>query len=344
MKIAVIGAGLAGLGCARRLVERDHHVTVFERADGPGGRVATMRTEIGGFDHGAQYLTTRDPVFAATVEAWSRQGVVEPWPIVARSIDAIDDRGPARHAASGRTLRWVGAPGMSALPTFLATGLDVHYGMAALGVDRVATEHGAPSRWSVRCANAGDAATIAVTEGLFDAVVIAVPAEPATMLLAPSPTLARQSAVARIEPCWALMVGFAEPIATDLGRIGDAAFVNSGRLAWIARESSKPERRLGERWTVHAQSAWSVEHFDDDPEDAKAKLLRAFHEATGTIEQPVYAAVHRWRHALARTSLGCEYLWDAERRIGACGDWCRGYRVEDAWLSGLAMAEAVDGG
>ena len=137
------------------------------------------------------------------------------------------------------------------------------------------------------------------------------------------------------------MIAFAEPIAADLATVGDAAFVGGGRLAWIARESSKPGRRAGERWTVHAQSAWSVEHLDDDPEDIKAKMLRAFHDATGTIEQPVYAALHRWRYALARTPLSCDFLWDAERRVGACGDWCRGFRVEDAWLSGTAMAGAI---
>jgi predicted NAD/FAD-dependent oxidoreductase len=236
---------------------------------------------------------------------------------------------------------------MSALPAHLAAALDVRYGTSVVGLDPIAetAEHGA--RWGVQCAEPPSASGdrgVAITEGLYDAVVIALPAEPATQLLAVSPTLARQAAAARIEPCWALLLGFNEPIESNLARVGDAAFVNSGRLAWIACESSKPERRIGERWTVHAQSAWSVEHFDDDPEDAKAKLLRAFHDATGTIEQPVYAAAHRWRHALARTSLSCDFLWDAERGIGACGDWCRGYRVEDAWLSGVAMAEAVGRG
>ena len=193
-----------------------------------------------------------------------------------------------------------------------------------------------------------------MTEGLFDAVAVAVAAEPAALLLGVSPELARQASGARIEPCWSLLLGFTEPIEIDdavdgtaavdatAARVGDAAFINSGRLAWIAREPSKPARRMGERWTVHAQSAWSVEHFDDDPEDVKAKLLRAFHEATGTAEQPIYAAVHRWRHALARTTLACDLLWDERLRVGACGDWCRGHRVEDAWLSGVALADAID--
>jgi predicted NAD/FAD-dependent oxidoreductase len=342
MHIAVIGAGIAGLACARRLVDGGHDVVVFERSKGPGGRAATRRTEIGGFDHGAQYLTARHPSFVAQVDVWSRDGIVEPWPVVAQSLQATAAEPPVREPSTGRTLRWVGTPGMSAIGRKMAEGLDVRYDASILRVDAVDGARGTSPRWSLQ-RREDDRGGRGVTEGLFDAVVIAVPAASAVVLLGSESTLAREAAQAHLEPCWALLLGFAEPIAANLAKVGDAAFVNGGRLAWIARESSKPERRAGERWTVHAQSAWSVEHLDDDPEDIKAKLLTAFHQATGTIEQPVYIALHRWRYALARTSLSCGFLWDAQRRIGACGDWCRGYRIEDAWMSGIAMADAIPG-
>ena len=347
--IAVIGAGVAGLACARRLVEHGLDAKVFERASVAGGRVATLRTEIGSFDHGAQYFTTRHPAFVAEAARWSAAGIVEPWPVAVQTIAASPGK-PIEHARpSGSTLRWVGVPGMSAIAAHLSQGLDVRVDARIVQLDAVSAERGGAQRWSLRLREDDPDSTAAVTEGLFDAVVVAVPPEPAALLLAVAPALARQAASARVEPCWALMLGFTEPIdidaardaAVDASHVGDAAFVNSGRLAWMARESSKPERRMGERWTVHAQSVWSVEHFDDDPEDVKAKLLRAFHEATGTAEQPVYAAVHHWRHALARTPLACDLLWDERLRVGACGDWCRGHRVEDAWLSGTSLAEAI---
>ena len=340
MQIAVIGAGIAGLACARRLVDAGHELVVFERSKSPGGRAATRRTEIGGFDHGAQYLTARHPSFVAQVDAWSRDGIVEPWPVEAHSLQAQAAEPPMREPSTGRTLRWVGTPGMSAIGKKMADGLDVRYDASIIRVDAVDGARGTAPRWSLQ-RREDDSGGPAVTEGLFDAVVIAVPAASAVGLLGAESALAHQAGQAQLEPCWALLIGFAEPIAADLAKVGDAAFVNGGRLAWIARESSKPERRAGERWTVHAQSAWSVEHLDDDPEDIKAKLLKGFHDATGTIEQPVYVALHRWRYALARTSLACDFLWDAERRIGACGDWCRGYRIEDAWMSGVAMAGAI---
>ena len=46
MRVAIVGAGLGGLSAAAHLVAAGHRVTIFERADRPGGR-ATSHTEQG---------------------------------------------------------------------------------------------------------------------------------------------------------------------------------------------------------------------------------------------------------------------------------------------------------
>jgi len=57
-RIAVIGAGLAGLAAAWRLVERGQEVVVYERRPVPGGLLATV--ERGGIraDTGTQLLAS----------------------------------------------------------------------------------------------------------------------------------------------------------------------------------------------------------------------------------------------------------------------------------------------
>ena len=61
--IAVVGAGIAVITCARTLIQAGHRVTVFEKSRGAGGRMSTRNTEFGSFDHGAQYFTVRDERF-----------------------------------------------------------------------------------------------------------------------------------------------------------------------------------------------------------------------------------------------------------------------------------------
>ena len=62
MKIIVVGAGLAGLTCAKVLNERGAEVVVFEAADGVGGRVRTDERDGFLLDRGFQVYFTSYPV------------------------------------------------------------------------------------------------------------------------------------------------------------------------------------------------------------------------------------------------------------------------------------------
>jgi renalase len=151
-----------------------------------------------------------------------------------------------------------------------------------------------------------------------------------------------------VSPCWTLMLAFpnalplrpSEPVR-PLGPQWSAARSTHHRIAWLARESSKPARGGIERWTVQASAAWSQEHLEDDAERTQAKLLKAFAEITNIRATPAHVQVHRWRYAKTDKPLGVSHLWDASTRIGVCGDWCIGHRVEDAFVSGLELALAV---
>ena len=52
-RVAVIGAGLAGLTAAARIAAGGAAVTVYDKSRGLGGRLATRRSPQGSFDHGA---------------------------------------------------------------------------------------------------------------------------------------------------------------------------------------------------------------------------------------------------------------------------------------------------
>ena len=108
--IAVIGAGIAGIACARTLVQAGHRTSVFEKSAGLGGRMATRSSPFGGFDHGAQYFTVRDPRFSLALQ--TAPAVCKPWS--ASTVRVLDDHGGI--AAAGLPARdalWVPTPGMA---------------------------------------------------------------------------------------------------------------------------------------------------------------------------------------------------------------------------------------
>ena len=333
---------MAGITCARTLMQAGHRVTVFEKSSGPGGRMATRNTEFGGFDHGTQYFTVRDQRFEKALA--TSPGLVRPWS--ANTVRILDEAG--RVVASSlppKEAHWVATPGMNALLKHWAQPLSaVKSLMLETQVIRIEADKLHPERWQLQ--TEGPGASSQVYSG-FDAVVLAVPAPQAHALLLSSQqgkALMPVLADVTIAPCWTLMLAFPQALQPTLQHLGphwNAARSTHHRIAWLARESSKPGRNAIERWTVQASPEWSARHLEDDDERVKAKLLKAFTEVTGIRAAPPHAVVHRWRYAQTTETLGRSHLWDSKLRLGGCGDWCLGHRVEDAFVSGLEMALAI---
>ena len=337
-RYAIVGAGMAGVACARTLVQAGHEVQMFERQDSAGGRMGTQESPFGPFDTGAQYFTVRDARFERALE--TVPGLCRPWS--ASSLRVLDANGQVT-ATEAREAHWVAQPGMQSLvlswaqPLIDAGALHCHQQVQQIEPDRLR-----PQAWQLQCE--GPDGSRSVHAG-FDAVLLALPAPVAHALLpASASALAAPLAPIALAPCWTLMLAFpqaAQPGLTTLGPQWNAARSTHHRISWLARESSKPGRSQVERWTVQASPAWSEEHFGDSPQRVQAKLLRAFAEVTGIHAEPAWSDLRRWRHAQTRNPLGRSHLWDAQAGLGACGDWCLGQRVEDAFVSGLELALAA---
>ncbi|MES2511182.1 MAG: FAD-dependent oxidoreductase [Pseudomonadota bacterium] len=340
--IAVIGAGIAGIACARTLVQAGHQVTVFEKSAGAGGRMATRVNEFGGFDHGAQYFTARDARFIQVL--MQTPATVRPWS--ANTVRILDELGRVvASALPPKEAHWVSTPGMNALVRHWAAPLDSAQRLLVnTQVTRIEADKLDPTRWQVQTEGSGAGSRV---HSGFDSIVLAIPVAQAKALLLSSQTgqgLIDAAAAVTVAPCWTLMLAFPQAIQPNLAHLGphwNAARSTHHRVAWLARESSKPGRSPIERWTVQASPDWSERHIEDDDERVKAKLLKAFTEVTGIRATPAHAEVHRWRYAQTMEPLGKTHLWDARSGIGVCGDWCIGHRVEDGFISGLEMALAI---
>lgn len=339
---AVIGAGVSGIACARTLVQAGHRVTVFEKSGGAAGRMATRETPFGTFDHGAQYFTVRDPRLQQVLALSPR--LCKPWS--ANAVRVLDAQGRLVEAARpGAEPHWVAVPGMNALvrewaAPLLAAG-HIELRTRVTGIEADALD---PRRWQLQTESAGEAHHVF---GGFDGVMLALPAPQALELLqagAVAPKLAKKIESVETAPCWTLMLAFPnaqQPGLTTLGPQWNAARSTHHRIAWLARESSKPGRKQIERWTVQASPAWSQEHLNDDGARVQAKLVKAFAEVTGIRATPTHAELRRWRFAQTQKPLGQSHLWDAATGLGAGGDWCLGHRLEDAFISGLELALAA---
>lgn len=304
MKVGIVGAGIAGLACAARLEASGIGAALFDKGQRPGGRLSTFALDGMAWDYGAPYLEAGRGAFAAQVAHWRHAGLLAPWP-------------------DGPDGALVGVPGMSSLVEVACAGREVRFGATVQ-----------------RCESDGLAWYLngpGLCEGPFAALVLAVPAEQAAPLLALHDLdLAREAATARSQPCWTVLAAFAEPLA------GVPAYLRDrGAIAWAARECCKPGRGSAECWVIQAGPEWSQRHLEHQRDAVAEELLALFAAETGRpLPETTFRKAHRWRFARPCTYVG-EPLWNPRLRLGACGDWCAGPGIEDAWLSGTELADWV---
>ncbi|MEQ6250310.1 FAD-dependent oxidoreductase [Sulfitobacter sp. HNIBRBA3233] len=309
-RIAVVGAGMAGLTCARDLARRGARVVVFDKGRGLGGRMATRRAEGGfQFDHGAQYLTARGDGFASLLARAETDGALARWP---KDVDK-----PA----------YVGVPGMTGFAKYLSTGIDIH---RATRIESIRRSDG---RWLLEREGESDS---------FDRVVLALPAPQITEMLPDLTELHAPLAAVGMAPCLTLMVGLDGAVGMPFGhrRAPDAA------ISWIACDSDKPARPDATCIVAQASADWSVRHLELEKDAFAQKMLPMLADAIGAevLRDPAYVSGHRWRYAFVSGPLGQPFVTDRSGTLFAGGDWCLGAKAEHAWESGKAMAEAVYAG
>ena len=306
-KVAVIGAGIAGLTCARKLATSGVEVRIFDKGRRVGGRMATRRQQGRQLDHGAQFFTARGPHFTQAVRSWVAAGVVAEW----------TPKAPERFLAK---TRYVGRGMNRSLPEYLARDLDI----------TLETEVAPLPGGGELLARDGQSL------GTYDHIVVTAPTAQTARLVAPlglDPLLKRGSHA----PCWAVMVELvSKPCQEEV-------LLDHGPLSWMACDGSKPGRPPGECWVLHASPQWTRAHLELGRDAVAERLVRAFATALGTPIEVTFAAAHRWRYARVEQAVGQACLHDRTRGVTLAGDGMLAPRIEAAWESGAAAAERVLG-
>lgn len=319
-KLAIIGAGISGLACATQLKKLGFNVTIFEKSKGVSGRMSTRTKDDWQCDHGAQYFTASDGAFAAEVQRWQQAGVADVWQPILQAFD-----GENFSVKKSTKVRYVGTPRQTSPAKWLAQSLNVQ---AATTINQVNFIN---NQWQLASNEHG-----AITQ-TFDALILAIPSVQAQALLQISaPTLATVAASVKMQGCWTLMCRFNDALNLPF----DGLFITNNLLSWVARDSAKPGRNVNnETWVLHASNQWSEAHIEDDAETVAAQMIGALISLGGKMPQ-TYTA-HRWRYADCANYLALGNVWDADLKLGLCGDWLNGGKVQGAWLSGHNLAQKL---
>jgi renalase len=301
-RVAIIGAGIAGLACAAALRAAGVACVLFDKGRRPGGRVSSLKLDDRVWDFGAPFVRASDPDFAAQLALWSEAGIVRAW-------------------SAGPKGAQVGMPAMAAIVEAQCAAHEVQFAAQIQRAEQRA------DGWYLHHAD--------TASGPFPALILALPAEQAAAQLSLLDLgMAREAAAVRSQARWSAMLAFDQPLT------GVPAFLqDNGDLAWAARESSKPGRSsASDCWVLHASSDWSARNLERDPAEVARDLLALFGDLSDRpLPKPAFLKAHRWRFACPFGQRGT-VLWNPQLLLGACGDWCVAPGIEGAWLSGNQLA------
>lgn len=318
-KIAIIGAGLAGLTLASQLKTKAE-VTVFEKSRGIGGRMATRYADNYEFDHGAQYFTAKSQAFQTFLKPYIEKAIVKDWQpkLVTINNDSIKSR-------ISNNPSYVASPRMNALAKEMASELNIK------GETQIERIEGASGNWNLydKQSNA---------HGPYDLVVSAIPSHQAIMVLPNEVSYQSKLKTVKMDACFSLMLGFEE--AFNLGF--DGAFVEDSCIGWMCANTSKPDRPSGFSIMVQSHNQWAEAHVEDDKEAVKDVLISEASKLTGhNLYKAEHQVLHRWLYASTSIPGGEAFFHDEKNALASIGDWCIKGRVEAAFESGLALAQKL---
>ncbi|WP_028469235.1 NAD(P)/FAD-dependent oxidoreductase [Neptunomonas japonica] len=331
--VAIIGAGIAGATLANKLLSAGYEVSIYEKSRGTGGRMASCRLEDNSADLGAPFLCPASDIFRQWL---TQQPNVNEWT-------------PSTYRFNGKHCKnqthFIATPKQSSLTRELIQGANLY---TSIRVGYLWPERNqAPYEEEQSRVLLRDEHGKAL--GHYDAAIVTVPAKQAAPLLEAVPRFVRQVEAATPTISWVLVIQISSvvPITAELIQGSHPLLLR------CIKDSAKPKRVREENsdtWLIEATPKWSALNSDSDPKHVAEQLRSAFFAVLNRDfnTQPIITAerVHRWlysRHTTAHLDqrLNVGYLWDANTKIGACGDWLELGDIEGAWFSANKLAEQV---
>ena len=308
----IIGSGISGATIAKALSKK-FSLDVYDKARGAGGRSSNKKLNKNeSFDHGVQYISPKSIQFKSFIKSLISKKILKKW--TGNHIFLNDNKKEDKSH-----IKIIGKKGNNAISKYLLKNINCNF-----------------SSEVIKIANRKKVWEISFSDGskkLYRSLILTCPFPQLKKL---SKKYIKHSFINKKIKMNANITVMM--ITKKIKHNTSSYLFNDKILGWAGNENSKKRFKSSyDLWTLQSTHKWANKMINNNKINklSNAKILiDKFFKLTGLKRNKIlHIKNHGWKYAFNSNPLKIKSYWNNSERLGVCGDWFVGSRVESGWLS-----------
>jgi len=316
----VIGSGIAGSTIAN-LLNKKYSVDLYDKARGPGGRSSFKRLKDKiGFDHGTQYISPKSLKFKRFVNQLIQKKILKKWG--GRHLFLNTQKKEDK-----KHIKIIGAKGNNDISKYLLKNIKCHFQKELKKIEHK------NKKWVLSFSD-GD-------KKKYSNLILTCPFPQLKKL---SKKIIQHSFLKqkiKMDANITVMISLSKKINSV-----SSYFFDDPILGWAANENSKKRFKTNKNlWTLQSTYKWANNHINNNKTNKNKNsqiLIKKFFNILKTQNiKPKDIINHGWKYSSNSKPPKINSYWNSLLKIGACGDWFVGPRLESGWISAMDLYKKI---
>ena len=308
----IIGSGISGATIANALSKK-YSLDLYDKAKGVGGRSSNKKLNNNeSFDHGAQYISPKSVQFKRFIKDLINKKIVKNW--LGRHVFLKTTTNEDK-----KHIKIIGKKGNNAISKYLLKDINCNFNSEVI---KIINNN---KFWEISFSNG--------STKFYKCLILTFPFPQLKKL---SKKYIKHSFINKKIKMNANITVMM--ITKKIKHNTSSYLFNDKILGWAGNENSKKRFKSSyDLWTLQSTHKWANKMINNNKINklSNAKILiDKFFKLTGLKRNKIlHIKNHGWKYAFNSNPLKIKSYWNNSERLGVCGDWFVGSRVESGWLS-----------
>ena len=316
----VIGSGISGSTIAN-LLSKKYSVDLFDKARGPGGRSSFKRLKGKiGFDHGTQYISPISTYFKKFITDLIKKKVLKNWGGKHSFLNT-------KKKEDKKHVKVIGAKGNNDISKYLLKNINCYFYKELKKIEHK------NKKWALFFSD-GDKKN-------YSNLILTCPFPQLKKL---TKRIIKHSFLdqrIKMNANITVMILLNKKINSV-----SSYFFDDPILGWAANENTKKRFRTNKNlWTLQSTYKWANKKINKNKINKKKNsqiLIKKFFDLLKIKNiKPQVIINHGWKYSSNSKPSKISSYWNSSLKIGACGDWFVGPRLESGWISAMDLYKKI---